>query len=144
MIESDKIVFKELALMIAIAVVLSLSLFRSKSEDQTTQIPTVENFDEFPLMAWQTLDKDGGSCVKVRYAIMRDNTKLYMFDNAGTVVHEQPLILSPYKDGRDRVETYVWKLYRTEWSDYIAPGLYYITVGTKFDKRGLETEIEIL
>ena len=47
----------------------------------------------------------------------------------------------------DRVETYVWKLYRTEWTDKISPGEYLIIVGTDYDKaasRNLNLKIDIL
>ena len=47
-------------------------------------------------------------------------------------------------DGRERTETYVWKLYRTEWTSDIDAGYYTIVVGTDHDKRGIGTEIEVL
>ena len=45
-----------------------------------------------------------------------------------------------------RIETYVWKLYRTEWTSKIPPGEYQIMVGTDYDKdptRNLNIEIDI-
>ena len=33
-----------------------------------------------------------------------------MYNTQGKKVHQQQISLSPHKDGRDRVETYVWKL----------------------------------
>ena len=104
----------------------------------------MESFDEFPLVAWAAYDSKGGPCVRVRYEVKRKNTRLYMFDDNGKLVHQTPLALSPFKDGRVRTETYVWKLYRTEWSSQIDPGYYTIVVGTTHDKRGIGTEIEVL
>jgi len=143
--KEDKNVFIELALMMGIVFFLGYVLFGpDKDTIPTIKPPSMEDFYDFPLVSWSAYDKDGGPCVKIRYAIQRDNTKLYMFDSIGSLVHQTPLQLSPYKDGRERIETYVWKLYRTEWSEQIEPGLYTIVVGTKYDKRGLSTEIEIL
>ena len=134
----------EYGLITAIVVVLGFVFFK---EDDTPFVPkglTHEEFLIYPVDAWQTTDKQGGECVKIKYLVGRDNTKLYMFDRNNKVVHSQPLTLSPHKDGRERIETYVWRLYRTEWTDRIAPGQYQIIVGTSFDKRGLGVEIEII
>ena len=54
----------------------------------------------------------------------------YMFNENGKLVHMTPLSLDPFKDGRRRVETYTWRLYRTEWSSDVTPGTYTIVVGT--------------
>ena len=69
-----------------------------------------------------------------------------MVNSQGKRVHASPLSLDPYKN-KERIETYVWKLYRTEWSSKIPPGEYQIIVGTDYDKsptRNLNIEIDIL
>ena len=142
--QQDKNIFIELGLMIGIAFFIGYTLLGTDESKPTVKTPSMENFSEYPLVAWGAYDKDGGACIKVRYQIQRQKTKLYMFDSTGTVVHQTPLPLSPFKDGRERIETYVWKLYRTEWSSHIKSGMYSIIVGTAFDKRGIGTEIEIL
>lgn len=143
--EQDKNVLKELGLVMGILFFAGYVLFGPDPDAiPTVKTPKMENFDDHPIVAWSAFDRTGGVCVKVRYKIQRNKTKLFMFDSLGTLVHQTPLQLSPFKDGRERVETYVWKLYRTEWSDYIEPGIYQIIVGTQFDKRGIGTEIEIL
>ena len=106
--------------------------------------PSMEDFDEVPIVAWRAYDRKGGPCVKIRYKVQRDRTRLYMFDENGKLVHQTPLALDRFKDGRERTETYVWKLYRTEWTSDIDPGYYTIVVGTDHDKRGIGTEIEVL
>ena len=106
--------------------------------------PSMEEFDEVPIVAWMAYDRKGGPCVKIRYKVQRDKTRLYMFDDNGKLVHQTPLALDRFKDGRERTETYVWKLYRTEWTSDINPGYYTIVVGTDHDKRGIGTEIEVL
>ena len=106
--------------------------------------PSMENFDEKPIVAWRAYDRKGGPCVKIRYKVQRDRTRLYMFDFNGKLVHQTPLALDRFRDGRERTETYVWKLYRTEWTSDINPGYYTIVVGTDYDKRGIGTEIEVL
>ena len=131
----------ELGLITAIIVVVGFILFQPKVVHEDSK-PTLENFYEFPLQAWLDEDK-GGDVVKVRYLVDRMKTKLYMVDRYGVIVHKQPISLSPYGDGRERIETYVWKLYRTEWTDRIGAGEYAIIVGTDYDKRGKSIEIDI-
>ena len=134
----------EYGLITAIMVVLGFVFFK---EDDTPFVPKELTHEEFlihPLDAWQTTDKQGGMCVKIKYLVEKDKTKLYMIDRNNKVVHSQPISLNPNKDGRERIETYVWRLYRTEWTDRIAPGQYQIIVGTIYEKRGLGLEINIL
>ena len=131
----------ELGLTAAIIVVVGFVLFQPKDIQEDTK-PTMESFYEYPLQAWMDTDK-GGDVVKVRYLVDRMKTKLYMVDKYGVIVHKQPISLSPYGDGRERIETYVWKLYRTEWTDRIGAGEYAIIVGTDFDQRGTTIEIDI-
>ncbi len=131
----------ELGLTAAIMIVVGFVLF----QPDITYIddkPTMKTFYDFPLQAWLDTDR-GGDVVKVRYLVDRTKTKLYMFDKYGKIVHKQPISLSPYGDGRERIETYVWKLYRTEWTDRIGAGEYGIVVGTDFDHRGTSIEIDI-
>ena len=106
--------------------------------------PSMEEFDEVPIVAWRAYDRKGGPCIKIRYKVQRDKTRLYMFAENGKLVHQTPLALDRFKDGRERTETYVWKLYRTEWTSDIDAGYYTIVVGTDHDKRGIGTEIEVL
>ena len=106
--------------------------------------PSMEEFDEVPIVAWRAYDRKGGPCIKIRYKVQRDKTRLYMFAESGKLVHQTPLALDKFRDGRERTETYVWKLYRTEWTSDINPGYYTIVVGTDHDKRGIGTEIEVL
>ena len=106
--------------------------------------PSMEEFDEVPIVAWRAYDRKGGPCIKIRYKVQRDKTRLYMFAESGKLVHQTPLALDRFRDGRERTETYVWKLYRTEWTSDIDPGYYTIVVGTDHDKRGIGTEIEVL
>ena len=132
----------ELGLTAAILVVVGFILFQPDAATHIDDTPTMKTFYDFPLQAW--MDKDrGGDVVKVRYLVDRTKTKLYMIDKYGKIVHKQPISLSPYGDGRERIETYVWKLYRTEWTDRIGAGEYAIIVGTDFDQRGTTIEIDI-
>lgn len=119
-------------------------LLPDKNETPKVKPPSMEDFDEHPIVAWVAYDRVGGPCVKVRYKIQRDRTRLYMFARNGKLVHQTPLALDRFTDGRVRTETYIWKLYRTEWTSDISPGYYTIVVGTEHDKRGIGTEIEVL
>ena len=137
--------FKEIALIVGIIILSAYVIFSpDKNEIPKVKPPSMVDFEEHPIVAWLAYDSKGGPCVRVRYDVKRDKTKLYMFSENGKLVHQTPLSLSPFKDGRNRTETYVWKLYRTEWSSQIEPGYYTIVVGTEYDKRGIGTEIEVL
>ena len=139
----DKI--KELLLYFGIFGCLMFVLLRpDPNEVPKVKPPSMLEFDEHPIVAWTAYDRKGGPCVKVRYEVKRKETKLFMFSESGKLVHQTPISLSPHRDGRKRIETYTWKLYRTEWSSHIEPGFYTVVVGTKYDKRGIGTEIEVL
>lgn len=138
----------ELILISAICFTLGFIIFFRGSDEPQSVIsePSMEDFDFFPLQAWQTTDKDGGEAIKIKYKVEDENTRLYMINTKGKVVHKQPISLDPFRDGRERIETYVWKLYRTEWTAQIAPGEYQIIVGTDYDKsttRNYHMEIDV-
>jgi len=114
-----------------------------KDDTSQVEIPSMENFYDHPLITWPGYDINGYPCIKVKYLVNRKNTRLYMLDEKGHMVHKTPLSFSPLPDGRERIETYVWKLHRTEWTPEIFPGTYTIVVGTDYDRRGLTEEVII-
>ena len=133
----------EYILIVAIMVILGFVLFRGDSElTKAMKEPSIKNFNDFPLQVWQTTDLKGGECIKIRYMVAKPNTRLIMVNSDGIRVHMQPISLSPRK-GEDRIEVYVWKLYRTEWTDKIAPGEYLVIVGTDHDRRPSTTNLSI-
>ena len=68
--------------------------------------------------------------MKIKYRVTSNNTKLWIYDTeTNRLVHEQPLKRDPWPDGRYRDFTYVWKLYKTERTQYIPPGNYEIKIG---------------
>ena len=142
--EKDKNIWKETGLICAIGLVLFITLsdvgiIESKS---VSNIPSEEAFYQYPLVAWQTENKDG-DIVKIKYLVEEENTKVRVYDSQGKKVHEQPFDLDRHKDGRDRIMTYNWKLYKTEWSHNIVPGTYTIIVGTVYQESGRSIEIEV-
>ena len=146
---SDDLTLSELLLIAAICFTLGFVVFFNGYDEphSGTTEPNMEDFEWFPLQAWQTTDISGGDAVKIRYRVEKENTRLYMINSKGKIVHQQPISFDPFRDGRDRIETYVWKLYRTEWTSQIAPGEYMIIVGTDYDKsptRHYHIEIDIL
>ena len=142
--EKDKNIWKETGLICAIGLVLFITLsdvgiIESKS---VSNIPSEEAFYQYPLVAWQSENEDG-DIVKIKYLVEEDNTKVRVYDSQGKKVHEQPFDLDRHKDGRDRIMTYNWKLYKTEWSHNIVPGTYTIIVGTVYQETGRTIEIEV-
>ena len=140
----------ELILISAICFTLGFVVFFKGGDSEPflkSNQPSMEDFDEFPLQAWQTTDISGGDAVKIRYRVEKKNTRLFMYNSKAKLVHQQPISFNPFRDGRDRIETYVWKLYRTEWTSQVPPGEYMIIVGTDYDKsptRHYHMEIDIL
>jgi len=142
--EKDKNIWKETGLICAIGLVLFITLsdvgiIESKS---VSNIPSEEAFYQYPLVAWQSENEDG-DIVKIKYLVEEDNTKVRVYDSQGKKVHEQPFDLDRHRDGRERIMTYNWKLYKTEWSQNIVPGIYTITVGTVYQETGRTIEIEV-
>jgi len=127
--------------------VLAFAFFGNDEPAKIQKEPTIDDFYEFPLQTWQTTDLQGGDCIKIRYMVTKPKTRLIMINSEGVRVHMQPISLSPRK-GEDRIEVYVWKLYRTEWTDKISPGEYLIIVGTDHDRRpsksNLSIEVDVL
>ena len=142
--ENDKNIWKETGLICAIGLVLFITLsdvgiIESKS---VSNIPSEEAFYQYPLVAWQSENEDG-DIVKIKYLVEEDNTKVRVYDSQGKKVHEQPFDLDRHRDGRERIMTYNWKLYKTEWSQNIVPGTYTIIVGTVYQETGRSIDIVV-
>ena len=131
---------------ILVASITALILFYiiiPKEDPQKIEPELHDYFDDYPLEYWHGTD-DGGKVVWVRYRILQDDTRLWVRDMAGRIVHEQPFTLDKHDDGRDRIHKYRWKLYFTEWSDDIIPGDYEIIVGSNLlNTTNLTTVITI-
>jgi len=143
--------FLEKVIVVLICIVLSLAYF-TKPEEVVKEKFTIneDSFNIFPLIAWKSThtkwDGDEGDIVKIKYRVTKENTKLWIYDTVtDRLVHEQSIIRDPWPDGRHRDFTYVWKLYKTERSQYIPPGEYKIVVGGKHPGGfgQLKTEIKI-
>ena len=87
----------EIILISAIGITLGFVLF-SKDEPIKVNEPQLENFDEYPLTAWQTLDRKGGECVKIKYRVQKNKTRLYMYNTQGKKVHQQQISLVIVED----------------------------------------------
>ena len=143
--------FLERTFIVLICLVVSL-IYLTKTEDKVKEEFTIneDSFEIFPLIAWKSTHKkwDGkeGDIVKIKYRVTNRNTKLWIYDvETHRLVHEQPLIRDPWPDGRHRDFTYVWKLYKTERSQYIPSGEYEIRVGGLYEGGfgNLKTRIKI-
>ena len=121
---------KSIEYIVACLIVITLSyVFYPKTPIREIEPETNNYFDEYPIEYWESTD-DGGDIVWVRFRVLQDNTKLWVRDMAGRIVHETPMEFDPYDDGGDRVHKHRWKLYYTEWSQDILPGDYEIVVGS--------------
>ena len=132
---------------------LTISLtFILKPEEEVKEefVINEDSFNIFPLMAWKSTHEkwDGkeGDIVKIKYRVTTSNTKLWIYDTeTDKLVHEQSIIRDPWPDGRHRDFTYVWKLYKTERSQYIPSGEYEIRIGGLYEGGfgNLKTTIKI-
>ena len=59
-----------------IAVTLGFVFFNNDEPIKVQSEPSIQDFNEYPLQAWQTLDKKGGECVKVRLRVEKNRTGL--------------------------------------------------------------------
>jgi len=127
--------FLEKVLIVLICIVLSLAYLTKPVEEVKEKFTINEDsFNIFPLIAWKSTHEAWNGkeedIVKIKYRVTRNNTKLWIYDvETDELVHEQSLIRDPWPDGRHRDFTYVWKLYKTERTQYIPPGEYEIRVG---------------
>ena len=137
----------EIGLFTLIMFVLGLTFF---SDDEVTEeiqkpIVTDEEFDAHPLYAWKTThdkwDGSEGDIVKIRYRVKSNNTKLWVIDSNFTIVHEQSVKRDTKQDGSPRDFTWVWKLYKTERTEYIPPGTYTIIVGGMYKPTSLHGKL---
>ena len=135
---------KSIEYIVACLIVITLSyVFYPKTPIREIEPETNNYFDEYPIEYWESTD-DGGDIVWVRFRVLQDNTKLWVRDMAGRIVHETPMEFDPYDDGRDRVHKHRWKLYYTEWSQNILPGDYEIVVGSHLqNSQNLYMEVTI-
>ena len=109
-------------------------ILNPKEEVKKEVVINEESFEDHPLVAWRDTHKkwngEQGDIVKIKYRVTNINTKLWIYDvKTDKLVYEQYLQRDPWPDGRYRDFTYVWKLYKTERSQYIPPGEYQIVVG---------------
>ena len=143
--------FLEKLLVVLICAVVSLTfILKPKEEVKEEVVINEDSFNIFPLIAWKSTHKkwDGkeGDIVKIKYRVTRSNTKLWIYDTeTRKLVHEQTLIRDPWPDGRHRDFTYIWKLYKTERSQYIPSGEYEIRIGGLYEGGfgNLKTTIKI-
>ena len=129
----------------AIGIILLIVILPEKDDSIVeTDFVSLEQFDEYPLIAWKDIDKKG-DIVKIKYRVRNTETYIKIYDITGNVVHEQPFQRSPWDDGRFRDFTYNWMLYYTQdYGDEIPPGEYEIRVCHKYDRNiDLSTVITI-
>ena len=135
---------KNIEIIISTLTVIILGYILYPKEEVRFIEPEIQDyFDDYPIEYWKDTDK-GGNIVWVRYRILQDNTKLWVLNKNGVVIHQAPFELDRHDDGRDRIHKYRWKLYFTEWSEDIEPGDYQIVVGSFLvNTTNLITEITI-
>ena len=150
MIKIDTEVVERIIIALIFLTISLTFIFKPEEKVKEEFVINEDSFNIFPLIAWKdTHEKwDGkeGDIVKIKYRVTTSNTKLWIYNTeTGKLVHEQPLIRDPWPDGRHRDFTYVWKLYKTERSQYIPSGEYEIRIGGLYEGGfgNLKTRITI-
>ena len=150
MIKIDTEVVERIIIALIFLTISLTFIFKPEEKVKEEFVINEDSFNMFPLMAWKSTHEkwDGkeGDIVKIKYRVTTSNTKLWIYNTeTGKLVHEQPLIRDPWPDGRHRDFTYVWKLYKTERSQYIPPGEYEIRIGGLYEGGfgNLKTRIKV-
>ena len=139
--------------LIIVGLILMIGLFVFTRDNKPREIPApmVEDFDNYPLVAWRDTD-ERGNVIKIKYGVEWTNTTVWIRSReTNKIIHQQPFNMNPYprdhiQANNKRVYTYTWKLYRTEWSTHIPNGSYQIVVGAKHNlqsSNNLFLDIEI-
>jgi|TARA_R110002110_G_scaffold46729_8_gene140933 hypothetical protein len=117
---------------ISAILVFTFADFSGKSTKKEVTIDE-SAYENFPLIAWfdteEKWDETIGDVVKIKYRVFDENSRIWVYNANGYVVHKQPYDRDPKDDGTPRDFTYSWRLYESEWSDEIEPGNYTITLG---------------
>jgi len=117
---------------ISAILVFTFADFSGKSTKKEVTIDE-SAYENFPLIVWfdteEKWDETIGDVVKIKYRVFDENSRIWVYNANGYVVHKQPYDRDPKDDGTPRDFTYSWRLYESEWSDEIEPGNYTITLG---------------
>ena len=122
-------------ILIGLIAITLLYIFYPKDDGEIKKEVIIDEmaYEDFPLIAWfDTEEKWDGSIqpvVKIKYRVFDHNSRIWIYDINGSVVHKQPYDRDPKDDGTPRDFTYSWRLYKSEWSDAIQSGDYIITMG---------------
>ena len=105
-----------------------------KEEELTLEIPAIEAWKD----THEKWDGTEGDIVKIKFIVESKNTKLWVKDMAGNIVHKTPFSVNPYSEESNKptkIYNYVWKLYETDRTEYIPPGNYDIIVGSYLNSQ---------
>jgi len=122
-------------ILIGLIAITLLYIFYPKDDGENKKEVIIDEmaYEDFPLIAWfDTEEKWDGSIqpiVKIKYRVFDHNSRIWIYNINGSVVHKQPYDRDPKDDGTPRDFTYSWRLYKSEWSDAIQSGDYIITMG---------------
>jgi len=122
-------------ILIGLIAITLLYIFYPKDDGENKKEVIIDEmaYEDFPLIAWfDTEEKWDGSIqpvVKIKYRVFDHNSRIWIYDINGSVVHKQPYDRDPKDDGTPRDFTYSWRLYKSEWSDAIQSGDYTIRMG---------------
>jgi|TARA_B100001123_G_C15298562_1_gene1020169 hypothetical protein len=121
-----------------ILVIVGITIWPEAKYTEYVVENTEQEFNQHPIVAWKTTHEKWngkqGDIVKIKYRVVNSDTKLWMYNvETGKLVHQEPMVRNPHKDGTPRDLIYVWKLYKTERSKYIPPGDYDIIRGGGYE-----------
>ena len=125
-----EIVISSLIALILLYIFIPKDKIQIEKEEITSEIPSIEAWKD----THEKWDGTDGDVLKIKYIVETQNTKLWVRDMAGRIIHETPFTIDPYPKEYNkpiRVNNYLWRLYDGEHGNkYVPPGHYQIIVGT--------------
>ena len=131
-----------------IIVCLSFVFFKSEEEEVKPEVVIdTDLYESYPIIAWKDTHKKWDDTiqdiVRIKYRVSNMNTKIWVMDSNWNVVHESAIVRDPYDDGTPRDIQYVWKLYETQRTQHIEPGLYTIVVGGMYPPHSEQGKLHL-
>ena len=127
---------------------LSFVFFSEGKEDVKPEVVIdINEYELNPIVAWKDTHKKWDdtiqNIVKIKYRVSNMNTKIWVMDLNWNVVHESAIVRDPYDDGTPRDFEYVWKLYKTQRTQHIEPGVYTIVVGGMYPPHSADGKLHL-
>ena len=87
-----EIVISSLIALILLYIFIPKDKIQIEKEEITSEIPSIEAWKD----THEKWDGTDGDVLKIKYIVETQNTKLWVRDMAGRIIHETPFTIDPY------------------------------------------------